>query len=171
MTGLRAQGIVSALEYKKRELSALGQKQRLNSLNQQLAARQNQLTETRYSLEQLPTVMAGKIQSLRSELATTEQRITEISGRRAYVIRAPMPDGSRLCKPPLVSLQTRGVRRWKSSQATAPCRPSCLFRLEASASYSPDRTFRILYEAFPYQQFGTYGGRSQRDLANDPDQV
>jgi membrane fusion protein len=33
--------------------------------------------------------MAGKIQSLRSELATTEQRIAEINGRRAYVIRAP----------------------------------------------------------------------------------
>src|SRR4029077_1716397 len=65
------------------------QKQKLNSLNQQIAAKQNQLTETRYSLEQLPTVMEGKIQSLRSELAPPEQRIPEASGRRAYVIRAP----------------------------------------------------------------------------------
>src|SRR5262249_29626252 len=65
VTGLRAKGIMSELEYRQRELAALEQKQKLNSLNQQFAARQNQLTETRYSLEQLPTVMAGRIQSLR----------------------------------------------------------------------------------------------------------
>ena len=57
-------------------------------MNQQIAAKQNQLTD---SLEQLPTVMEGKIQSRRSELATTEQRIAEVGGRRAYVIRAPAP--------------------------------------------------------------------------------
>ena len=90
VTGLRAKGLISELEYRKRELAALEQKQKLNSLKQQLADRQNQLTETRYSLEQLPTVMAGKIQSLRDQLATVEQRIAEISGRRAYVIRAPV---------------------------------------------------------------------------------
>ena len=89
VTGLRAKGLISEPEYRKRELAALEQKQKLNSLNQQLADRENQLTESRYSLEQLPTVMADKVQSLRNELATTEQRIAEITGRRAYVIRAP----------------------------------------------------------------------------------
>jgi len=47
-------------------VAALEQKQKLVSLNQQVAARQNQLIETRSSLEQLPTVTAGKIQSLRA---------------------------------------------------------------------------------------------------------
>jgi membrane fusion protein len=88
-TELKKEGYMADADYKRRQQAFLEQKQNLNSLNQQLAARQNQLTETRYSLKQLPTVMAGKIQVLRSELATTEQRITEISGRRAYVIRAP----------------------------------------------------------------------------------
>jgi membrane fusion protein len=86
---LRKQGYMADADFKRRQVTFLEQKQSLNSLNQQLAARQNQLTETRYSLRQLPTVMAGKIQGLRSELATTEQRTAEISGRRAYVIRAP----------------------------------------------------------------------------------
>src|SRR5207249_12142587 len=57
------------------------QKQALAALRQQIAARQNQLTETEYSLRQLPTVMAQKIQSLRNDLAATEQRIAEINGR------------------------------------------------------------------------------------------
>jgi hypothetical protein len=58
----------------------------IDSLNQQLAARTNQLTETRYSLAQLPKVVVGKIQGLRGELAAIEQRIAEIGGGRAYVI-------------------------------------------------------------------------------------
>ena len=88
-TELKKQGYMADTEYKRRQVVFLEQKQNLNSLNQQLAARQNQLTESRYSLQQLPTVMASKIQGLRSELATTQQRIAEIGGRRAYVIRAP----------------------------------------------------------------------------------
>jgi membrane fusion protein len=64
VAGLAARGIVSDLDYKKRQVAALEQKEKLDSLNQQLAARQNQLTEARFSLEQLPTVTAGKIQSL-----------------------------------------------------------------------------------------------------------
>src|SRR5207248_9546429 len=85
---LRKQGYMADADFKRRQVVFLEQKQNLNSLNQQLAARQNQLTETRYSLRQLPTVMAGKIQGPRSELATTEQRITDNSCRRAYVIGA-----------------------------------------------------------------------------------
>ena len=139
VTGLRARGLISELEYRQRELAALEQKQKLNSLNQQLAARQNQLTETRYSLEQLPTVTAGKIQSLRSELATTEQRIAEISGRRAYVIRAPAAGRISTLQATVGQFADPRVRRWKSSRTIAFCRPSCLFRPELLASCGPDR--------------------------------
>jgi outer membrane protein TolC len=45
VTGLRAKGLISELQYRKRELAALEQKQKLNSLKQQLADRQNQFTD------------------------------------------------------------------------------------------------------------------------------
>ena len=83
-------GAVTDVEYKRRQADALDQRQGLNSQRQQLAAKQNELTNNQYSLSQLPTVTAGKIQLLRNELSTIEQRITEINGRRAFVIRAPM---------------------------------------------------------------------------------
>src|SRR5262249_58522503 len=50
------------IEFRKREVAVLEQKQSLESLRQQLAARENQLIDSEYSLRQLPTVMAGKIQ-------------------------------------------------------------------------------------------------------------
>ena len=81
---------MSESEYRERQESNLRQKQALSVLGQQLAEHRNQLTETRYALEQLPTVMAERIQTLRNDLAEAEQRIAEINGRRAYVMRAPI---------------------------------------------------------------------------------
>ena len=157
--GLKAKGIISELEYKRRELAALEQKQKLNSLNQQFAARQNQLTETRYSLEQLPTIMAGKVQNLRSELATTEQRIAEITGRRAYVIRAPAAGRistlqatvGRFADPRRPLMEIIPNESVLQAELFVPAR--------AIGFVQPGQEVRILYEAFPYQQFGTYRGR------------
>ena len=127
---LRKEGYMADTDFKRRQVVVLEQKQNLNSLNQQLAARQNQLTETRYSLQQLPTVMAGKIQGLRSELATAEQRIAEISGRRAYVIRAPAAGRVSTLQATVGQFADHGACRWKSFLTRALCKPSCLSRLE-----------------------------------------
>jgi membrane fusion protein len=159
VAGLRARGLMTEPEYRQRELAALDQKQKLNSLNQQIAAKQNQLTETRYSLEQLPTVMEGKIQSLRSELATTEQRIAEISGRRAYVIRAPAAGHistlqatvGQFADPRLLQMEIIPNEGVLQAELFVPTRAIGFVRI--------GQHVRILYEAFPYQQFGAYGGR------------
>ena len=86
---LRSRGIISEVDFRRRQVQVLEQKQTMAALNQQLASRKNQLTDADYSLRQLPTMMAQKIQALRNDLAATEQRMAEIKGRRAYVVRAP----------------------------------------------------------------------------------
>ena len=43
---LRSKGFMTAVEFKRRQVLVLEQKQAISALNQQLAARQNQLTET-----------------------------------------------------------------------------------------------------------------------------
>ena len=159
VTGLRAKGYISELEFRQRELAALEQKQKLNSLNQQLAARHNQLTETRYSLQQLPTVMAQKIQSLRSELSTTEQRITEINGRRAYIIRAGavgrvstlQATVGQFADPRRLQLEIVPNDSVLQAELFVPTRAIGFVR--------PGQKVRMKYEAFPYQKFGTYTGQ------------
>src|SRR5262249_19121549 len=159
VAGLRAKGFMSELEYRQRELAALEQKQKLNSLNQQLAARRNQLTETRYSLEQLPTVMAGKIQSLRSELATTEQRIAEITGRRAYVIRAPAPGRVSTVQATVGQFADPRRPQMEIVPNGSVLQAELFVPARAIGFVQPGQEVRILYEAFPYQQFGIYRGR------------
>jgi membrane fusion protein len=146
-------------EFKRRQLAALEQKQNLDALNQQLAERRNQLTQNRYSLEQLPTVMGDKIQTLHGQLAAAEQRMAEINGRRAYVLRAPAAGRvstmqatvGQFADPRRLQMEVVPSDRVLEAQLFVPAR--------AIGFVTTGQPVRILYDAFPYQQFGTYHGR------------
>jgi len=87
---LRVKGYISELDYKHRREAYLESTQNLGALGQQLATRRAELAQAAAALEQLPTTIAEKVQALRSQIADAEQRIAEIDGRRAYVVRAPI---------------------------------------------------------------------------------
>jgi len=156
---LRSKGFMSAVDFKRRQIQVLEQKQAISALNQQLAARRNQLTETHFSLRQLPTVMAQKVQALRNDLAYVEQRIAEINGRRAYVIRAPTTGRistlqatvGQNADPQRLQLEIIPEESVLQAELFLPAR--------AIGFVEPGQAVRILYEAFPYQHFGTYRGR------------
>jgi membrane fusion protein len=156
---LAVKGIMSDVERKHREEAVLDDKQKLASLGQQAASLKDKINETRYSLEQLPTVMAGKLQPLRNDLASAEQRIAEINGRRAYVVRAPVTGRVSLLQahigqavdPQRLQLEIVPSHSILQAQLFIPARAAGFVRV--------GQRVRILYDAFPYQKFGTYGGR------------
>jgi len=156
--GLRTKGYMSEVDFKGRQMAVLEQKQNLGALKQQLAARQGQLIENHYALEQLPTVMGGKVQSLRGELANTEERIAEINGHRAYVVRAPTAGRvstlqarvGQFADPRRLQMEIIPLDTALEAHLFVPAR--------AIGFVQPGESIRILYDAFPYQQFGTYGG-------------
>jgi membrane fusion protein len=159
---LNARRNMSESEYRERQESNLQQKQALSVLGQQLAEHRNRLTETRYALEQLPTVMAERIQTMRNDLAEAEQRIAEINGRRAYVLRAPsagrvatlQATAGRAADPKHLQLEIVPAESVLEAELFVPTRAIGFVR--------PDQDVRILYDAFPYQSFGTYHGRVVR---------
>jgi membrane fusion protein len=158
-TQLSAQGYMSDVDHKRRQQAFLEQKQNLSALSQQLAERQNQLSDTRYSLEQLPNVMAEKVQILHNQLAETEQRIAEAKGRRAYVIRAPT--AGRVSTLQATIGQTADPRRLQLEiiPAHSVLKAELFVPTRAAGFVRVGQEVRILYDAFPYQKFGTYGGR------------
>jgi membrane fusion protein len=157
---LSAKGYMSDVELKRRQEALLEQKQSLNALNQQIVARQSQLAETKYSLEQVPTVVGEKIQLLRNELAATEQRIAEVEGRRAYVIRSPTAGRvsalharpGQTADPRFLQLAILPPDSELQAELFVPTR--------AVGFVTIGQPVRILYEAFPYQSFGTYSGQT-----------
>jgi membrane fusion protein len=147
------------LELKRREQTVLEQKQNLSALRQQTAARRNQLTETRYTLEQLPVVLEDKLQSLRNDLSAVEQRIAEVGGRRAYVIRAPT--AGRVATLQAAEGQAADPRHLQLEivPKDTSLEAELFFPTRAFGFVHAGQEVRILYDAFPYQKFGTYRGK------------
>jgi membrane fusion protein len=155
---LNAKGYMADIEYKRRQQEVLEQEQSLNLLNQNLASRENQLTEIRYTLEQLPTVMSQKVQLLRNDVAENEQRIADINSRRAYVIRAPTAGRvttlqatvGQTADPQHLQLEILPTDSVLQAELFIPSRAIGFVQI--------GQPVRLLYEAFPYQKFGTYRG-------------
>ena len=155
---LKSKGFMSAVDFRRREVLVLEDKLAISALNQQLAARKNQLTEAQFSLQQLPTVMAQKVQELRNDLADVEQRIAQVNIRRAYVIRAPT--NGRISTLQATVGQNADPQRLQLEIIPEESVLQAVLFLPARAIgfVKPGQDVRILYEAFPYQHFGTYHG-------------
>jgi membrane fusion protein len=157
--GLRTKGYISEVDYQHRRESHLESKQNLAALGQQLASRRIELARAVALLEQLPTTIAEKVQALRNLVADAEQRITEIEGRRAYVVRAPI--AGRVSA--LQAAVGRAVDPRQPQLSILPHDSALQAELfvptQAIGFVRPGQEVRVLYDAFPYQRFGTYGGR------------
>jgi membrane fusion protein len=156
---LNPRGYVSDLDMRRREEALLEQRQNLDVLGQRLAERRNEVTAQRFAAEQLPAVAGDRVRVLEGELSATEQRIAEIDGRRAYVVRAPV--GGRVS-----TLQARVGRPADPRQLQLTLVPEgsvlqaeLFVPTRAAGFVRRGQRVRILYDAFPYQNFGTYGGR------------
>jgi membrane fusion protein len=155
---LTSKGYMSDLEFTRRKEAVLEQKQNLSMLRRQMATLQNQITEASYSLEQLPTVMAEKVQLMRNELAATEQRIAEIEAKRAFIVRAPIAGrvavlDANVGKP----AQTQHPQLEILPEDSA-LQAELLVPTRAAGFVHAGQEVRILYDAFPYQNFGSYHG-------------
>src|SRR3977135_2451416 len=155
---LTASGALPAIELKRRELAALEQKQNLASLDQQITARRTQLTDARHTLEQLPIIAAERIRVLRGDLSWIEQRIAEVNGRRAYVIKAPTSGRVSTLQATVGQIADPKHIQLEIIPLDSTLQAELFFPTRAFGFVRPGQQVRILYDAFPYQKFGTYRG-------------
>jgi len=155
---LRQAKLLSEVDFQRRQATLLDQKQRSVSLQQQVTQRQNEQNEARATLQQLPTVMAERIGNIRNDLTATVQKIAEVRGRRAYVIRAP--SSGRVTTVQATVGQTADPKQLQLEiiPTDGVLRAELFVPTRAIGFIKPGQTVRILYDAFPYQNFGTYGG-------------
>lgn len=156
---LSRRGLISEVDQRRREEALLEQRLSLSAMSQQQTARQGQLSEARFNLEQLPTVTADRIQALHNQVASTEQRIAEVEGRRAFIVRAPI--AGRVSSLQAMAGQPADPRRLLAQiiPGDSDLKAELFIPVRAIGFVEPGQMVRILYEAFPYQHFGTYRGR------------
>jgi membrane fusion protein len=155
---LSASGALPAIELKRRELAALEQKQNVASLDQQITARRTQLTDARHTLEQLPIVATERIRVLRGDLSGIEQRVAEVNGRRAYVIKAPTSGRVSTLQATVGQIADPRHMQLEIIPLDSTLQAQLFFPTRAFGFVRPGQQVRILYDAFPYQKFGTYRG-------------
>ena len=155
---LIAKGALPAIELKRREQAALEQRQHLASLDQQITVRRTQLADARHTLEQLPIVAAERVRVLRGDLSWIEQRVAEVDGRRAYVIKAPTSGRVSALHASIGQVADPRHMQLEIIPLDSTLQAQLFFPTRAFGFVRPGQQVRILYDAFPYQKFGTYRG-------------
>lgn len=155
---MHAQGYLSAPEFYKRQQELLDAKQGLSSLKQRYAARETELSQTRNSLEQLPTELTRRLQPLRSELAQIEQRLAEVGGRQSFSIRAPIAGRATNIQATVGQIADPKRLQLEILPLESPLQATLFVPTRAIGFIRAGQKVRLLYDAFPFQRFGTYSG-------------
>jgi membrane fusion protein len=155
---LTERGALPSMELKRREQAALEQKQNVASLGQQITARRTQLADAQHTLEQLPIVAADRIRLLRNDLSWIEQRAAEVNGRRAYIIKAPTSGRVSTLQATVGQVADPKYMQLEIVPLDSTLQAELFFPTRAFGFVRRGQRVRMLYDAFPYQKFGTYRG-------------
>ena len=155
---LAVRGYVSGVEQRRREDARLSQTQSLDSLRQQLSAKEGELVELRFALTELPGHSADRVATLHAAAAQIDSRLAEAEAQRAYLVVAP------------VSGRISAVQATAGNRAD-PTRPllsivpegeklqAVLFIPERAIGFiAQGQDVRLSLDAFPFQRFGAQSG-------------
>ncbi|HEU4960440.1 MAG TPA: HlyD family efflux transporter periplasmic adaptor subunit [Sphingomonas sp.] len=153
-----AKKYISEIDYQAQRRAHLDERARLQALIVERAGLQGQLDDNEAQRRRLPAELGEKLAALDANDMQLQQRRLDIEGGSTIVLTAPI-DGR------VTALQAR------VGQAVGPDRPVMVLlggdaRLAAEL-YAPSRAIgfarvgqevRLMYDAFPYQQFGSFRG-------------
>jgi membrane fusion protein len=157
--GLVKQGYISVIEFERRQDNFLLQKQSEATLGAQLAEKQNEATQERDALTELPGQLATKLSTLRGSEAELEGRLAEIAGRHAYEIRAPVPGRVSALQARVGFMADPTIPQLAIVPSESVLEAKLLVPARAIGFVATGQTVRLAYNAFPYQRFGLHSGR------------
>jgi membrane fusion protein len=152
-------GIISKVEYERKRQALIAARQSLASLEQQLAAKVAEVAGARTQLSGLKVESARNVADLRAGQQLLVQQRAQLEGQRAYIVAAPISGR-------VTALQVASGRTANANTPMLVIVPEGA-ALKAEL-YAPSRAIgfvhsgqetRLLYDAFPYQRFGSFGGK------------
>lgn len=151
-------GFVSKIEYERRRQTWLGSKQQLSSLHQQRTNQAGQATQAQAQFATIRAQSASEQSELQASLQSLEQQRAGAESQRSYVVRAPvagrittvLTNLGSTANPasPLMAIVPEGAKM--KADIFAPSRAIGFMRVGQET--------RLLYDAFPYQRFGSFTG-------------
>lgn len=152
-------GFVSRLDYERRRQAWLVEQQRLRGLEQQAQSLAMNAAQAGSELQRLPLEVSSRIGQLRTSQQSLVQSRAQMDGASAYTIKAPVSGRvtalqtglGRLADPRVPLMAIAPVGGQLQADIFAPSRAIGFVR--------PGQSVRLLYDAFPYQRFGSFPGQ------------
>lgn len=159
VTAVVERGFVSKVEHERRRQTLLASQQTLASLKQRLTATLGEAQQARDQLASVSINAEQGIARIREGLEALSAEQARLEGEQSYVITAPI-DGRVMA---LAAGVGRSVNASRPVMVIVPDGAELVAEL-----YAPTRAVgfveagketRLLYDAFPYQRFGSFGGK------------
>lgn len=159
LTSVVEKGFETRTNYEARRQAWLAASAQLQTSIQQMSQLTERRSDAEADLAKLPEEHEGKLADLHNSLDGLDQRRIDVEGARGFTITAPVAGRVTAVQAsqgrssdgrlPLLSIVPQGAKM----QATlfAPSRAIGMAR--------PGQVVRLMYDAFPYQRFGSFTGR------------
>ena len=159
LTEVMNRGYISRISYETKRQQYLASQSQLSQLETQRAQIAGQLKQAEVGRAALPTQTASRVNDLMASQASLFQKRVEIENGRSYMVTAPIAGrvsalqvsrGSTVVnQAPLMSIVNDGALM--VAELYAPSRAIGFARV--------GQEVRLMYDAFPFQRFGSFGGR------------
>jgi membrane fusion protein len=154
-------GFVSKVEFERRRQTLINSQQQLAGLRQQLSARMADAAQARAQIASLSVESAQGVSEIQSNLQAMAQQQAQLEGEQGYIVTAPISGRvtalqtatGRTANPSVPLMVIVPDKSQLKAELYAPTR--------AIGFVKPGQETRILYDAFPYQRFGSFGGKVQ----------
>lgn len=155
---IRDSGFVSRLELEQRRQADIAAQQQLGQLHQQFNALGAQAQQAQAELARVSADAESEVATARSSAETLVQQNAQLRSQRAYTITAPIAGR-------VAALQTALGRAAEASMPLmeivpdgSPLHAQIYAPTRAIGFVRPGQEVRLLYDAFPYQRFGSFRG-------------
>ena len=169
-TKVAERGFISEVDYERRRQALLGAQQQLADLEQRLLESRAQADQARSQLASAGIEANQGISRIRDDLQALSVEQARLEGEQSYVIAAPI--SGRVTA--LATGEGKAINSARPIMTIVPEDATLLAELYAPTRaiglVQPGKETRLLYDAFPYQRFGSFGGKveSISRIAIDP---
>ena len=158
VTSYATTGAVSKFELFNRQQALLSETQSLAALDERLAAVSTQFDQARLNLSQQPVLEADRLDTLKRSLSDVAQRAAEIEGRRRYIVRAPVAGRVTSMQARVGRTVDPRIPQLSIVPADGKMEVELFVPARAIGFVQCGERVRLMYDAFPFQRFGAYGG-------------
>lgn len=159
LLALNAQGHISQTQLSESKQQIISSKLAVQNVKRQVIQLENRLTELSQQQKQQPLEWQSRESDLKRNLSDITQRLVEISGRREYVIRAPVSGR-------LTALQISEGQRLNTQSLLVAILPKdtqlhveLFLPTRAAGFIAKEQSVLLRFGAFPYQHYGLHKGK------------